>query len=66
MNSVQAEERYRKGADSMYRNGVILLIVLFCVACLISCGKKEVSEPEKSEFVRIETGENSPVFMHIS
>ena len=46
----------------MYRNGVILLIVLFCVACLISCGKKEVSEPEKSEFVRIETGENSPVF----
>ncbi len=39
----------------MQKNGVILLLILLCVAFLVSCGKKETAEQEQGELVRIET-----------
>lgn len=38
----------------MRRNGVILLLILICVACLVSCGKKENRDTSQGELVRIE------------
>ncbi len=44
----------------MRRNGVILLLILICVAFLVSCGKRESADTEKGELVRIEAGGNFP------
>ena len=44
----------------MQKNGVILLIVLLCVAFLVSCTKKDTSEPKQGDLVRIETEGNAP------
>lgn len=38
----------------MHRNGIILLLVLICVAFFVSCGKKDSTETEKGELVRTE------------
>lgn len=39
----------------MNRNAWILLLVLICVAFLVSCGKKDPTDAEKAELVRTET-----------
>ncbi|MDY4000689.1 MAG: hypothetical protein SOY73_16660 [Blautia sp.] len=45
----------------MQKNGVILLLVLLCVAFLVSCGKRQSAErTEQSEFVKIETEGSFP------
>lgn len=44
----------------MQKNGVILLIVLLCVAFLVSCTKKDTAELKQGELVRIETEGNVP------
>ena len=44
----------------MQKNAVILLIVLLCVAFLVSCGKKQTAEANQGELVRIETEGNFP------
>lgn len=44
----------------MRRNGVILLLILICVAFLVSCGKRENADTEKGELVRIEAEGNFP------
>ena len=38
----------------MNRNALILLLVLICVAFLVSCGKKDPTNTEKAELVRTE------------
>lgn len=38
----------------MKKSGWILLLVLLCVAFLVSCGKKNPEETEKGELVRLE------------
>lgn len=38
----------------MKKSGWILLLVLICVAFLVSCGKKNTEETEKGELVRSE------------
>ena len=40
----------------MRRNGWKLLLVLICVAFLVSCGKKESHDEETAELVRTEQG----------
>lgn len=51
----------------MQKNGVILLIILLCVAFLVSCGKRETAELKKGELVRIETeGELPSVFSFLA
>ena len=45
----------RKGADIMRKNGWLLLLVLLCVAFLVSCGKDKNVQEEKGELVRTET-----------
>lgn len=44
----------------MNKNGWILLLILICVAFLVSCGKKTTAETEKGELVRIEAEGNFP------
>lgn len=46
----------------MRKNGMILLLILLCVAFFVSCAKKDNTEArDKGELVRIETeGENFP------
>lgn len=44
----------------MHKNGVILLIVLLCVAFLVSCTKKDTAEVKQGELVRTETEGNAP------
>lgn len=44
----------------MYKNGWILLLILLCVAFLVSCGKKEAQGQEMGELVRAEAGEFFP------
>lgn len=44
----------------MQKNGVILLIVLLCVAFLVSCTKKDTAELKQGELVRIETEGSAP------
>lgn len=44
----------------MQKNGVILLIILLCVAFLVSCGKRETAELEQGELVRVETEGTMP------
>ncbi|MDO4307563.1 MAG: hypothetical protein Q4C77_12065 [Eubacteriales bacterium] len=39
----------------MQKNGVILLIILLCVAFLVSCGKRDTAEQKQGELVKIET-----------
>lgn len=47
----------------MQKKGVILLIVLLCVAFLVSCTKRDRAEVKQGELVRIETeGEIPSVF----
>lgn len=47
--------------QDMHKNGVILLLVLLCVAFLVSCGKRQSAErTEQSELVRIETEDCFP------
>lgn len=51
----------------MRRNGVILLLILICVACLVSCGKKEHKDTSQGELVRVEAEGAIPSasFLHI-
>ena len=45
----------------MKRNGVILMLILLCVAFLVSCAKRENTETaDKGELVRTETMGNFP------
>lgn len=39
----------------MRKNGWMLLLVLLCVAFLVSCGKGNREQTEKGELVRMET-----------
>lgn len=39
----------------MHKQGMILLLVLLCVAFLVSCGKKQTAELKQGELVKIET-----------
>lgn len=39
----------------MQKNGVILLLILLCVAFLVSCGKRETADQKQGELVKIET-----------
>lgn len=49
----------------MNRNAWILLLILLCVAFLVSCQKKETADTDKAELVRIEApGEYPGVFVH--
>lgn len=42
----------------MKKNGIILLIILLCLAFLVSCGRKKSQwEDQKGELVRYEAGE---------
>lgn len=50
----------------MQRNAVILLLVLLCVAFLVSCGKKKTAESAQGELVRTETGGFVPRFFQIT
>ena len=45
----------------MYKNGWILLLILLCVAFLVSCGKKEAHGQEMRELVKAETEGNFPL-----
>ena len=45
----------KKGADSMWKKGWILFLLLLCVAFMVSCGKERGKGPEKGELVRIES-----------
>ncbi|MDO4276442.1 MAG: hypothetical protein Q4D16_22490 [Eubacteriales bacterium] len=38
----------------MRKNAWMLLLILICVAFLVSCGKKNVQDMEKGELVRVE------------
>lgn len=42
------------------RNGWIMLLVLICVAFLVSCGKKSETASEKGELVQVEVREDIP------
>ncbi len=44
----------------MNKNGWILLLILLCIAFLVSCGKKEVQDRTAGELVRAETGGEIP------
>ena len=56
----------------MNRNAWILLLVLICVAFLVSCGKKDPTNTEKAELVRTEAPGEYPgaysfvIFMSIT
>lgn len=49
----------------MRKNGWILFLLLLCVAFLVSCGKREHTEPEKGELVRVEALEECPGFLFL-
>lgn len=49
----------------MRRNGLILLLILICVAFLVSCSKKENTDIEKGELVRTEAEGFSLSLLHI-
>lgn len=38
----------------MKKSGLLLLLVLICVAFLVSCGRKNTEEVNKGELVRLE------------
>jgi len=44
----------KKGADSMWKKGWILFLLLLCVAFMVSCGKERGKGQEKGELVRTE------------
>lgn len=44
----------------MRKNGWILLLILICVAFLVSCGKKNTAQAEKGELVKMETAGEFP------
>lgn len=46
-----------KGADIVRKNAWMLLLILICVAFLVSCGKKNTQDTEKGELVRVEAFE---------
>lgn len=47
----------------MKKSGVLLLLILICVAFLVSCGRKNTEEVNKGELVRLEAvGENAAAF----
>ena len=48
-------ESNRKGAGLMRKNGWLLLLVLLCVAFLVSCGKDNSTQEDKGELIRMET-----------
>lgn len=51
----------------MRKNGWILLLILICVAFLVSCGKKSTAETEKGELVRTEAvGEVPTAFVFLA
>lgn len=44
----------------MNKKGWILLLILLCVAFLVSCGKKESADRENGELVRTEAEGRTP------
>lgn len=44
----------KKGMNIMRKNAWMLLLILICVAFLVSCGKKNTQDTEKGELVRVE------------
>lgn len=46
----------------MYKNGWILLLILLCIAFLVSCGKRDTQGQAAGELVRVETGGEIPRF----
>lgn len=44
----------------MKKNGWLLLLILLCVAFLVSCGRENTAEGEKGELVKVETTGDFP------